>query len=616
MLYPMENRVREVKSLDGIWNFKFDKENKGFEEKWYCRPLQDAVPMAVPASYNDLVTDAEEKEHLGYVWYETCFVIPAGWDGKRIVLRFGSATHHAVCYLDGQEIMRHKGGFLPFEADITDFAERSFREGKSEEEPFRLTVALSNVLDWSCLPSGEVVRKDGPGYPEGYEYQDTFFDFYNYAGIHRPVKLYSTPKNHIEDIVIKTRLNEDMTEACVTAGITGGDVLKRVRILDEEGKTVAETTEASALSPGADTPGRDTLEAVTPETDTEVTVMLTVSNPELWQPGKAYLYSLKVEGENDVYTESFGIRSIRVTEKEFLINGKHFYFQGFGKHEDSDIHGRGMDLALTVKDFNIMKWIGANSFRTSHYPYSEELMMLADREGFVVIDEVPAVGMCFWKEKKVFDGSRVNEKTLEHHLDTLRDVYARDKNHPCVVMWSVANEADTSEEGAALYFKKVIDTMRSLDDTRPVTMVHTMWPSADLVSQWLDVICVNRYFGWYSDHSHLEVIGRQLDREMHEWYEKYHKPMIMTEYEADTMAGLHKLPPVAYSEEFQCEFLKEYHKAFDQLDFMAGEQVWAFADFQTKQGQNRVDGNKKGIFTRDRRPKMAAYVLKDRWRKS
>lgn len=67
--------------------------------------------------------------------------------------------------------------------------------------------------------------------------------------------------------------------------------------------------------------------------------------------------------------------------------------------------------------------------------------------GLVVIDEVPAVGMCFWQSKPVFDGSRVNEKTLEHHLDTLRDLYARDKNHPCVVMWSVANEADTSEDG-------------------------------------------------------------------------------------------------------------------------------------------------------------------------
>lgn len=584
MLYPIENRVREVKNLDGIWRFKIDRENKGIEEKWYESKLKDTQPMAVPASYNDLMTQMEDKEHVGYVWYETSFILPASWEGKRVVLRFGSATHHATCWVNGKEVVYHKGGFLPFEADLTELIEQS-----AGVEEFRVTVALSNILDWTCLPSGEIVKKDGPGYPEGYHYQDTFFDFYNYAGIHRPVKLYTTPKKYIEDIVIRTSLNPEMTQAVVTCDITSTDKIQKVEVIDEEGKVVAQSTQIDGK------------------------VELTVTDVNLWQPGNAYLYNLRVEGEHDVYTESFGIRSIQVTDKQFLINGKPFYFKGFGKHEDSDIHGRGMDLAINVKDFNLLKWLGANSFRTSHYPYSEELMMMADREGFVIIDEVPAVGMCFWKEKPVFDGTRVNDQTLAHHLDMLQSMYERDKNHPCVVMWSVANEADTSEEGAATYFKQVIDKMRSLDDTRPVTMVHTMWPSVDLVSQWLDVICLNRYFGWYSDHGHLEVIGLQVKNEMNEWYEKYHKPMLMTEYGADTVAGLHKMPAVAFSEEFQCAFLTEFHKAFDQLDFMIGEQVWAFADFQTKQGLTRVDGNKKGVFTRNRQPKMAAYTLRERW---
>lgn len=579
MLYPIENRVREVKSLDGIWNFKVDKGNSGMEENWQASPLRDTIPMAVPASYNDLLT--EDRDHVGYVWYETRFTVPASWDGKRIVLRFGSAAHHAVCWLNGQEILRHKGGFLPFEADITEIVEAA------PETEFRLTVSLSNILDWTCLPSGEIVTKEGPGFPEGYHYQDTFFDFYNYTGIHRPVKLYTTPKRFFEDIVIKTEVAEDFSRAEVRCTVTGTDTVKKLEILDENGTVVAEARNGETA--------------------------LTVENPILWQPGKAYLYRLRVTGEEDSYTESFGIRTVKVTDKTFLINGQPFYFRGFGKHEDSDIHGRGLDNALNIKDFGLMKWMGANSFRTSHYPYSEELMQLADREGFVIIDEVPAVGMCFWTSKPVFDGSRVNEQTLQHHLDCLRDMYNRDKNHPCVVMWSVANEADTSEEGSAVYFKKVIDTMRALDDTRPVTMVQTIWPSADRVSQWLDVICLNRYMGWYSDHGHLEVIGLQVKNELNEWYTKFGKPIIMTEYGADTIAGLHKFPPVTFSEEFQCALLEEYHKAFDQLDFMVGEHVWAFADFQTKQGLNRVDGNKKGVFTRNRQPKMAVYVLKNRW---
>lgn len=590
MLYPVENKVREVKNLSGIWNFKMDYDNIGIQEQWQKEPLKDTIPMAVPSSYNDLFTEEREKEHVGYVWYEKSFVIPDSWNGKRIVLRFGSATHHATVWVDGTEVVKHKGGFLPFEADITEMIE------KSSLEEHRVTVALSNILDWTCIPCGEIIHKEGPGYPEGFHYQETYFDFYNYSGLHRPVKLYTTPKKYIEDIVIKTEIKEN--EAVVKALITSTDEIRVVKVVDEAGNIVSEKAVEKCLND-----------------ENKWYVETEMKEPHLWNPGAAYLYQLKVEGENDTYAEQFGLRTIEVTDKAFLINGKEFYFQGFGKHEDSDVHGKGMDEALNIRDFNLLKWMGANSFRTSHYPYSEELMMLADREGFVVIDEVPAVGMCFWDGNSVFAGNRVNDDTLAHHKDMLADMYNRDKNHPCVMMWSVANEAATHEEGAVPYFKEVIDMMRSLDDTRPVTMVHTTGPDGDKVSQWLDVICVNRYYAWYTDHSHLEVIGLQLENEMNKWYNKYHKPIIMSEYGADTIAGYHKTPAVAFTEEFQCMYMNEFHKIFDKLEFMIGEHPWAFADFQTKQGLNRVDGNKKGIFTRNRQPKMSAYMLKERWSK-
>lgn len=592
MLYPIENKVREVKNLNGVWNFKVDTDNVGLDQKWFEKPLTDVVPMAVPASYNDLFTDEQIKEHVGYVWYERAFVIPNSWCDKRIVLRFGSATHHAYVYVDGKEVAHHKGGFTPFEADITELVEGS------DIEEHRLTVALSNVLDWTCIPCGEVITEDDEKHPEGYHYQETYFDFYNYSGIHRPVKLYTTPKKYIEDIVIETSVEgldgkslPSAKRATVEAMISATDAIKKVSIIDEAGNEAAST---------------EKIENGKAE--------LTIDNPTLWNPGAAYLYKLKVEGEEDTYTEEFGIRTVEATDKQFLINGVPFYFKGFGRHEDSDIHGKGLDEALNIRDFNLLKWIGANSFRTSHYPYSEEHMKLADREGFVVIDEVPAVGMCFWDGQTVFGGAKVNDETLKHHLDVLKEMYERDKNHPSVVMWSIANEATTHEEGAVPYFEKVAKAMKELDGTRPITIVHTTGPDGDKVSQWVDVICVNRYYAWYTDHSHLEVIGMQLEQEMNKWYEKYHKPIIMSEYGADTITGYHKLPAVAFTEEFQCEYLDEYHKVFDKLDFMIGEHVWAYCDFQTKQGLNRVDGNKKGVFTRNRQPKAAAFLLKKRWR--
>ena len=95
----------------------------------------------------------------------------------------------------------------------------------------------------------------------------------------------------------------------------------------------------------------------------------------------------------DIYEETFGIRTVKVEGTQFLINGKPFYFKGFGKHEDSPFHGRGLDLCLDVKDVDLIHWLHANSFRTSHYPYAEEMYQLCDKGGIVIIDETPAVGI-------------------------------------------------------------------------------------------------------------------------------------------------------------------------------------------------------------------------------
>src|SRR5690606_27552323 len=185
---------------------------------------------------------------------------------------------------------------------------------------------------------------------------------------------------------------------------------------------------------------------------------LEIDDVKLWEPLNAYLYTLKEElvrdGQTvDVYEEPFGVRTAEVKDGKFYINNKPFYFKGFGKHEYAPIHCRGYAESVNVMDFNLMKWLGANSFRTSHYPYSEEIMRLADREGFVVIDETPAVGVHLnfhATEDMIPDGQSTWErvKTFDHHQDVLRDMIARDKNHPCVVMWSIANEEATDEVGA------------------------------------------------------------------------------------------------------------------------------------------------------------------------
>jgi beta-glucuronidase len=135
-----------------------------------------------------------------------------------------------------------------------------------------------------------------------------------------------------------------------------------------------------------------------------------------------------------------------------------------------------------------------------------------------------------------------------------------------------------------------------------------------VVADLFDVVMLNRYYGWYVNTGDLPGAERALEAELHAWADKLGKPIIMTEYGADTLPGLHSTSPVPWTEEYQTELLAMSHRVFDRVDAVVGEQLWNFADFATSSGIMRVDGNKKGVFTRDRRPKAATAHLRRRWR--
>lgn len=274
-------------------------------------------------------------------------------------------------------------------------------------------------------------------------------------------------------------------------------------------------------------------------------------------------------------------------------------------HEDSDLRGKGWDPVLWVKNFNLIKWVGANAFRTSHYPYAEEIYQLADEHGIMIIDECPGV-----------DTDLFSDSLLAKHKQSLTELIRRDKNHPSVIMWSIANEPRSSNVKADAYFGKVVKHVKSMDLSRPVTIAISQRYVTDRAGQHLDVICFNRYNGWYANTGSLLDIATYVVDEANSWFRKHNKPVIMTEYGADTIAGLHLLPEYVWSEEYQVAILSEHFKAFDRLrqaGFFAGEFIWNFADFKTAQTITRVGGNKKGIFTRERQPKAAAHHLRDRY---
>jgi beta-glucuronidase len=290
------------------------------------------------------------------------------------------------------------------------------------------------------------------------------------------------------------------------------------------------------------------------------------------------------------------------------------------------VHGKGHDDAFMVHDFALLEWLGANSFRTSHYPYAEEVLEYADRQGIVVIDETAAVGInsglaggVFGAEPfTTFSPDTIGPATQATHRQAIRELIARDKNHPSVVLWSIANEPESVTTESRDYFEPLAAEARRLDPSRPIGFANVMTatPDVDVITDLFDVIMLNRYYGWYVAAGDLAAAERALDAEISAWVEKHHKPIIFTEYGADTFAGLHSVTPTPWTEEYQVELLEMFHRVFDRHEAVVGEQVWNFADFATAPGIMRADGNKKGVFTRERRPKSAAHMLRRRWQHS
>jgi len=257
-----------------------------------------------------------------------------------------------------------------------------------------------------------------------------------------------------------------------------------------------------------------------------------------------------------------------------------------------------------IKDYSLLKWIGANSFRTSHYPYSEQMMDLADQLGFLIIDETPAVGLTFTND------------AIDRHLELckqyVQELITRDKNHPSVIMWSLANEPHGSAKSKE-FFRELYNLSKTLDPTRPVTLVN-MQSVKNRSFEFLDILCLNRYYGWYTNSGQIEEGCDDLSKELDKFHEKYSKPIILSEFGADTIPGWHAQPPEMFSEEYQVEFLKKYIEVLNAKPYVVGQHIWNMCDFKTSQAIIRMGGmNYKGVFTRDRRPKMAAHFLRKIW---
>jgi beta-glucuronidase len=305
-LKPQHTASRELVSLDGLWKFALASEDKPTAS--WTDALPKGLECPVPASYNDIFADRSIHDHVGWVLYQRDVIVPKGWSEDRYLIRAEAATHKGRIYVNDQFLVEHSGGYTPFEADITDLV--------SAGEKFRLTIAVNNELTFETIPPGMVAVDNSTGKKT----QTYMHDFYNYAGLARSVWLYSVPQQHITDVTIVTDVKDasGLIHYDVQVAINSTDEIK-VSVFDEDGNIVANSTGAQGT--------------------------VEVSSVNLWQPGAAYLYQVEVSIVDsddkviDSYSVATGVRTVEVKGHQFLINGKPFYFTGFGAHEDSEVRG-------------------------------------------------------------------------------------------------------------------------------------------------------------------------------------------------------------------------------------------------------------------------------------
>jgi beta-glucuronidase len=547
---------RQVQSLGGVWDFHPDPEDVGVTEGWYQAFPQASDPMWVPGVWNTL---RPFLQYEGPAWLRTRFTIDKC---RALAIRFAAVTHQANVWLDGEPLGEHYGGFLPF----------GFVVLEPEAGEHELVVRVDNTHDSQyTIPSDNL-------------------DWFRYGGIPRPVhvELFQGTA-YIDTLRVTPIVNGAQFALNVRSELVSlGDEPEEMRWtlwVDDRrvrsGTVTLEPGEAQVLMFGVD------LEAM-----------------ERWSPENPRLYTVRLELGDDDLIERTGFRDIRVQGQRVLLNGEPLRIVGVNRHEDHPDWGLALPEHLMLRDLWLLEDWGGNSIRGSHYPNDQRFLDLCDERGILFIEEIPLWG---------YSASQLAHDILSDRAAAM--VWAmveRDVNHPCIWAWSVLNECATDTTEGELLVERLVDTVREVDRTRPVTYA-TDRAEADRCLHLVDLVCLNAYHGWYRDD---ETWPRFLDR-MRALVGN--KPMLVTEFGAGGIYGWHTLEEgVIWSEEYQAALLSDCITTFEERHDLVGYYVWQFFDTRSDRGarNRRALGrprsyNNKGLLNEYRQPKLAYHQTRE-----
>jgi beta-galactosidase len=516
-------------SLNGQWDFKIQPHPEAVTEsaiasgEWsaiqvpgnwtmqgFGKPHYTNVIMPFP----QVPPHVPEENPTGI--YHRTFTLPTEWQGRRTVLHFGGCEGVLYVYLNGQPIGMNKDARTPAEFDISQWA----RYGDLNA----LIVVVVQFSDASFI-----------------EDQDHWWQ----AGLQRDVYCYTTRTPHLQDIFARGDLSSDLSMGALhlTAkiGWTGeshNDCSITAQLFDREGQPVF----AEPLTAAPEGKGR------VPRN--EIRLEHPVPAPQVWSAETPYLYTLVVtlktpNGEESVRC-TVGFRSIQITDRHLLINGKKVLIKGVNRHDHSDTSGKAVSRELMETDIRLMKQFNVNAVRCSHYPNDPYWLELCDRYGLYVVDEANIESHAFYHDV-------CNDPRYTHaFVERVCNMVERDKNHPSIIFWSLGNES-----GYGLNHDAAAGWVRGADPSRPLHYegaIAGMWDKGQRVT---DVICP-----MYPQIK--DIVQWALDSAGKEY-----RPLIMCEYS-------HAMGNSNGS-------LADYWDAFERYDGLQGGYIWEWIDHGIRQ---------------------------------
>lgn len=522
--------------------------------------------MAVPGCWQNA---PETRTYRGKAGYERSF-----WAGGNLRLEFKGVSHTAEVYLDGERIASHYNAYTPFSAVVKNVPEKEHR--------------LRVIVDNSFGPQSALHVEN---------------DYQSYGGISRGVSLEELGSAYVSGLHVTPQRVEKGWRALLEAEV--------VNLTDQsfEGKLCFAISEAK--DPGTEQKPMTIICPVFLAGDEKQKVRTELLCPDVkeWNPDTPNLYMVTALLENetgqaeDDLIDRFGFREVKVEGKDILMNGKKLRIKGFCRHEDHPQFGCSLPFSAMWQDLLLMREMGANSVRTSHYPNDEVFLDLCDETGMLVWEENHARGL---SEEAM--GNPNFERQCE---DCIREMIKAHYNHPSIYIWGILNECASHTEYGKSCYEAQLSLIRSLDKTRPRSFASCQFKT-DICLGLADVVSYNIYPLWYHNTPVKDFL-EDLYNWIQESTEGAGRPFLITEVGAGAIYGYRTPEKVKWSEEYQAETIEKQLAAILSHEGTSGVYLWQFCDcrvcgswFPTRPRTM----NNKGIVDEYRRPKLACETVK------